>query len=179
MSIRAQASCQPTLRAVLSIVIAALSLIASPASGRAQPLQLPTGKVVLTVSGAISRTNAGGVANFDMKMLEALPNTTVTTATAWTDGPQTFDGVKLIDLLTYLRAKNMSVMAYALNDYSVAIPEEDLHATTVLIAYRRNGQYMSIASKGPLWIIYPDSLGSKDVQSRMIWQLRTLEVGPE
>ena len=111
--------------------------------------------------------------------LEALPKTTVTTATAWNDGPQTFDGVKLIDLLTYLRAKNMSVMAYALNDYSVGIPQEDVLATTVLVAYRHNGQYMSIANKGPLWIIYPDSLGSKDIQSKMIWQLRTLEVGPE
>ena len=166
-------------RTSIAILLVALSVTTSSAAAGMQALGRPTGNVVLEVTGAIARTNADGEARFDMAMLEALPKVTITTETAWTDGPQSFDGVKLLDLLNYLQAKNLSVTAYALNDYSVRIPKEDLATTQVLVAYRQNGQYMSIANKGPLWIIYPDSLGSKEIQSKMIWQLRSLQVDPE
>ncbi|MET1027479.1 MAG: molybdopterin-dependent oxidoreductase [Dongiaceae bacterium] len=167
-------------RTFVAIVLATWSVTTtSSAFAGMQALAQPTGNVVLEVTGAIARTNADGAAKFDMAMLEALPKTTMTTETAWTDGPQTFDGVKLLDLLTYLQAKNFSTTAYALNDYTVGIPKEDLATIPVLVAYRQNGQPMSIANKGPLWIIYPDSLGSKETQSKMIWQLRSLQVGSE
>ena len=40
---------------------------------RVQALEPPTGRVVLTIEGAIAHTNQGSKAQFDMEMLERLP----------------------------------------------------------------------------------------------------------
>ena len=44
-----------------------------------QALEAPTGRVVLTVEGAITHTNQGSKAQFDMEMLERLPQHRTTT----------------------------------------------------------------------------------------------------
>src|SRR5262249_17046669 len=138
-----------------------------------------TGPVILVVRGAIAHLNSGTSARFDLAMLEALPKTSVTTETAWTNGQQTFEGVSLAELMHFVGAAHRPLTTYALNDYRVQIPAADVKDSGAIIAYRQNGQYMSIADKGPLWIIYPNSLDSKDVQSKMIWQLKAIEVAPQ
>ena len=56
----------------------------------AADLPAPTGPVILTVSGAISNTNAGDTAEMDLEMLRALESRAFTTTTIWT--------VSLIDM---------------------------------------------------------------------------------
>lgn len=46
------------------------------AASNAQALEPPTGPVILTIDGAITQTNRGPPAQFDMKMLEKLPQHT-------------------------------------------------------------------------------------------------------
>ena len=166
-----------TLTAALTV---ALLAVASSAPADTPNLSAPTGDVVMTVSGAIAQTNAGDTAQFDMEMLEALPSVEFTTATIWTDGPQTFRGVPLNVFLDAIEADGETISARAINDYAVSIPVSDAVDGGPIIAYRQNGNYMSRREKGPLWVVYPydDSIDyrSEVVYSRSIWQLDRITV---
>ncbi|MBA85574.1 molybdopterin-dependent oxidoreductase [Thalassobius sp. S69A] len=143
-------------------------------------LATPEGKVVLTVSGTISETNAGDTAQFDMAMLRALPAQEITTSTIWTAGDQTFVGVALKDLAQAVGAEGAILRSYAINDYSVDIPASDAIEGGPIIAYQLNGAAMSVRDKGPLWIVYPyDSASSyrtEVIYSRSIWQLDRIQI---
>lgn len=160
------------LKALLFLVVTAL-----PVWG--EELAAPKGDVILTVSGAIDTTNADNMAQFDLPMLEALGGKVVETSTIWTDGTQTFQGVPLNVLVERLGFKGNKLRATAINDYAVEIPASDAVEGGPIIAYRLNGETMSVRDKGPLWIIYPydadASFRSEVVYSRSIWQLDRIE----
>jgi len=150
-------------------------------SAYAADLASPSGAVVLDVSGAIGRKNsADGHALFDMEMLKAMPVATVRTATPWFDGVHELTGVRLADLLKQVEASNGTIHAIALNDYMVEIPSADATLDGVIIAYALDGQSMPVRDKGPLWVIYPLSdrpeLNTPEVQSKMIWQLKAMDI---
>lgn len=144
------------------------------------PLPTPTGPVVLSVTGKITRTNADGMANFDMAMLDRLGRKIISTSTPWTDGTQEFGGVLVRDVLDAAGARGETVDAIALNDYSYTIRIKDFRDYPVLIASTLNGEPMRVRDKGPLWIIYPmdqfKELRKPEIEYRMVWQLRTLDV---
>ena len=72
------------------------------------------------------------------------------------------------------------MLATALNDYETRIPVSDFMQFNVLLAIKRNGHYMPVSDKGPLFIVYPyDSnpeLKTQKYYSRSAWQLASLEV---
>ena len=146
---------------------------------RAEDLAAPSGAVVLTVSGAISKPNTGHEAAFDLAMLEALPKKEIRTTTPWTDGVTTFEGFALKDLLGAVGATGETLHAVALNDYATDLPASDAERG-VVIAYKVNGDYISVREKGPLWVIYPfddqPDLKTETIYGRSIWQLTRLEV---
>ena len=150
------------------------------AAGSAQALDAPKGKVVLSVVGMVGQTNADKRADFDMAMLEALPQHSFTTSTPWFKEPRRFTGPLLRDVLTAAGAKGTALRAVALNDYKVEIPVDDAMKFKVVMATRLDGQPMPLREKGPLFIIYPydesADLRSERFYSRSAWQLRTLEV---
>lgn len=166
------------LRLIISILAAAFLARAVPA----QTLDTPSGEIVLTITGDIGLTNAEGSAVFDRAMLEAMGPVEFTTKTTWTDGPQVFTGVLLLDLLALLGVADGTLRATAINDYSVDIPVSDAVEGGPIVAYLLNGQPMSVRDKGPLWIVYPyDSqieYRSEVIYSRSIWQLDRMEVRP-
>lgn len=142
-------------------------------------LRAPEGPVVLTVSGAISTTNGDKVALFDRDMLQDLPRTDFSTTTIWTDGAHVFSGVPLRALVDALDAQGDTIIATAINNYSVEIPVASLTEMPI-IADLMDGEEMSVRGKGPLWIVYPydlsDEFRTEVVYSRSIWQLDRLEV---
>jgi hypothetical protein len=145
----------------------------------ADPLQVPTGPVLLTVSGAIEQTNAPGEARFDREMLRALGVATVRTTTPWTDGVKTFEGVSLKAVLDRVGAHGPALHASALNDYQVTIPAEDL-SYGLLLAMSIDGETLSRRDKGPLWVIYPREgfgvIQNYRTEARSIWQLYRIRV---
>jgi len=156
------------------------AFMASPAMA-AGPLAEPTGEVLLTITGEIANTNAGeDVAEFDLAMLEALPATEYTTETIWTEGEHVFRGVTLGELINAVGAEGSSISAIAINDYAIDIPMSDATDGSALVAYRLDGETMSIREKGPLWIVYPYSSDPKYraeiIYARSIWQLKELEI---
>lgn len=155
-------------------------LAASAALAQQQPLPAPGGRVILTVSGRIGVTNEGTSARFDRAMLEEIGMASFTTATPWYDGPVTFEGVPMAKLLQRLGAQGEMVQAIALNDYSTEIPIGDFAQYNVLLALKREGNYLTIRDKGPLFIVYPydsdPALKSPRYYGRSAWQVARLVV---
>lgn len=159
-----------------------LGLMLSPwgaaSAAEAGNLPVPTGEIILTVSGRISNTNGAGVANFDRTMLESLGMHTLHTTTTWTDGVKRFDGVLARDLLDLVGAEGQSVVATALNDYVVRIPAADFKEFDVLLAMQMDGQQLLTRDKGPIWIVYPrdehPELQDPRYDHRWVWQLREI-----
>jgi hypothetical protein len=154
----------------------ALVVVPSPAFA----VDPPAGKIVLSVTGNVSRPNVGARADFDMVMLEKLPQQTFTTNTPWYPEPRTFTGPLLRDVLAAAGAKGLLLRAGALNDYKTDIPAGDAERYDMIVARLLDGKPMLTREKGPLFIIYPfdtsADLRSAQYFARSAWQLRTLDV---
>jgi hypothetical protein len=161
----------------LSIVTGGLLAAAAVAAGS---LAMPTDKPILTISGKISVTNKDGTAQFDRAMLEALGMVSFTTKTPWYPDAVTFEGVPLAKLLDAVGANGERLIAVALNDYAAELPIKDIRDTGVILALKRDGAYMPVRDKGPLFIVYPfddhPELKSQTYYSRSVWQVARLEV---
>lgn len=146
----------------------------------ADPLPSPTEKPILTIAGNISTANKNGEAQFDRPMLESLGLLTVETTTPWYTGPVKFEGVSLDKLMKLVGASGERAVVVALNDYSSEIPMADFAKYNVILALKRNGEYMPVKDKGPLFVIYPfDSvpeLKSQTYYGRAVWQVAKIIV---
>lgn len=172
----ADASMTPNRRTWLRRA-AALCLL--PAA-RVQALDKPAGPVVLTVSGRVRVPNDGAAAQFDMAMLERLPQAGFTTRTPWYAQARKFTGPLLRDVLAAAGADGQVLRAVALNQYWVEIPADDAARHDVIVARLMDDRPMPVRDKGPLFIIYPfdaqPELRNPVYYSRSAWQLRTIEV---
>ena len=163
---------------------ALLLAAAAPTASASAPLaglEVPTGGVMLTVTGHITVTNADGRAEFDRAMLEDLGLSTLRTWTPWTEGEPEFSGVLARTLMARVGAEGTTVLARALNDYEITIPLSDFERYPVLIAMAMDGERLRTRDKGPLWVIYPWSdypeLDDRVTRQKAIWQLESLHVG--
>jgi hypothetical protein len=88
--------------------------------------------------------------------------------------------VPLGRLLDRLGASGSRLIAVALNDYSAELPIDDIRKHDVLLALKRNGEYMPVQNKGPIFIVYNfDSnpeLKNQKFYSRSVWHIAKLEV---
>jgi len=160
-----------------------LSLAANAAmvgSAWATGLGIAPAKPILTVSGKIAVSNKDGAAVFDRSMLESLGTVSFKTSTPWFSNPVTFEGVPMAKLMEEVGATGERVAVVALNDYTSEVPIEDFAKHGVILALKRDGEYMPVRDKGPLFIVYPfDSnpeLKSQKYYSRSVWQVKRIEV---
>ena len=150
-------------------------------AGAAGALDMPTGPVVLSLRGAgIAGANIEGRADFDMPMLERLPQQSIQTGTPWYSGPRKFTGPLLRDVLAAAGAKAGAMRLVALNDYRVQVPMEDALEHGMILARLLDDKPMSVRDKGPLFAMYPfgaqPALRNAVYFSRCIWQLRSIEL---
>lgn len=143
-------------------------------------LDAPKERPILAISGKIAEKNAGDVARFDMKMIEALPQHTFTTSTPWFDKPVKFTGPLLADVLAAVKASGTSISAVAINDYKITIPVADAAKFKVIVARLIDDKPIPVREKGPLFVVYPfDSsvdLRTSTYYERSIWQLKALDI---
>jgi hypothetical protein len=146
----------------------------------AQALEMPSGPVVLTLTGRVRNANDGDRAQFDMAMLESLPQTSFVTRTPWYARARRFSGPLLRDVLAAAGAQGSVLRLSALNDYRVDMPFEDTQRHDVILARLLDDRPMAVRDKGPLLVIYPfdayPELRSTVYYSRSAWQLRTIEI---
>lgn len=147
---------------------------------KASDVAVPSGDVILTISGDIDASNVDGALVFDANTLSALGTVSIETSTIWTEGVNTFEGVPLKTLVDLVGAESGRLLASAINDYTVEVPVSDAIENGPIVAYLFNGEPMSVRDKGPLWIIYPYDQNadyrSEVTYSRSIWQLDRIEV---
>jgi len=166
----------PLFRHLPSLAIA-FTLARASAAHALEPAQ---GKVILTISGKLANKNTPTSAEFDLAMLEKLPQRNFSTMTPWDTKPIKFTGPLLRDLLALAKAQGRTLKASALNDYQTSIPFDDATKYDVILAHRMNGEPIPVKTKGPLFIVYPyDS--KKELQStvfyeRSAWQLKSITV---
>ena len=169
-----------TRRRFATVFLAGAAISPSMPSYHAYALPMPAGKPILTVSGAITISNERGEAIFDRAMLEGLGLDQITTTTPWNSGPVRFEGVPLKSLMQMLGATGSFVIAYALNDFTTKIPISDFKRFHPILALKRNGEYMPVRDKGPLFIVYPfdsnQELKQQIYYNRSAWQIARLLV---
>lgn len=149
-------------------------------SAGAPPASFAAGEpVILTVTGLIADTRAGGV-DFTLADLERVGITTVETTTPWHEGRPRFEGVLLSRLLATVGATGRTLRVSALNDYVADIPVEDADRYGPILAIRRDGEPLTVRTKGPLFVIYPfdriPELRNEAIYNRSVWQVRRIEV---
>lgn len=167
---------------VARLSLAAVAAISISAAAVAQSLPQPEGNPILRIHGQIGTTNADGAAEFDLAMIEALPQRETLTTTPWYEGVQRFSGPLLADLMAASGAQGSALRIIAINDYAATMPWSDIEAVPVILAVRHNGETMSVRDKGPLFVIYPfdehPELRDEVFFSRSVWQVAAIEVLP-
>lgn len=143
-------------------------------------LAKPDGKVLLVVTGDIGKTNVGSEAHLDRAMLQSIGMKTLKTSNQYEPGVHDFKGVMLKDLLSFLGASGSTLIASALDGYSIEIPVHDADRFPVILAMEKNGKQMTVREKGPIWVVYPidqfKELKDQKYSSRSIWQLNRIDV---
>jgi hypothetical protein len=155
-------------------------MLLAPLATAQGPLAAPADKPILTVSGKIAVTNKDQTAQFDRPMMEALGFATIETATPWYKGRTRFEGVPLAKVLEATGATGQTVSVAALNDYSADLSVEEIRKYNVILAMKRDGEYMTVRDKGPLFVIFPfdsdPALMNQKFYGRSVWQVTRIEV---
>ena len=173
-----------TLQALAGpVLVGLIGVLAGARPARADNQDPARARVLLSVTGAISRTNAADGTrryDFDTEMFDALPTRTVRTGTPWHQGTLAFSGPLLADVLAHVGASGSTLQMTALNDYQVRMPANEVLPHQPILARRVDGAVLSVRDKGPLFLIFPfDDLPQtrNDLfYSRSIWQLKAIEV---
>ena len=149
-------------------------------TARAATLEKPAGTPILTISGTIGVTNVGNTAVFDRPMLEALGMISFRTHTPWYSQPSTFEGVPMTVLMERVQATGVTLTTTSLTDYTAETRMADLARFHAILALKRDGQYLEVRDKGPLFMLFPfDSspeLQSQRFYSQSTWQIASMNI---
>ena len=157
-----------TIRCLAASVVASLFLaFATPTSA---------GDTILVVTGNV----AGAEINLTLAQIEAMGSASIVTTTPWHDGQTTFEGVPMARFLEAVGAQGTTAYVQALNNYNMDIPLSDLIDFDAILAFKTNGDYMSIADKGPLFIVFPyddmEEARNALFYSRSVWQIHAIAI---
>lgn len=151
---------------------AAATLLSTSARSQAGPAR-SSGPALLTVTGAIDRTNRGALDpaldqlmvkqklsfdrafTFDFAALDRLPRQTISPVLEYDEKAHRLSGPALEEVLrTVGAAANASVLLRSIDGYAVRIEAGDLRKYRFIIASRLDGQPMALGGLGPLWAVY-------------------------
>ena len=173
---------EQALRNLVNMMCSVIAAVAIMSSGHTHAENMPPlkGKVLLKVAGDVKHPNTGDEVHLDMAMLQSLPVSSITTHTPWNDELQHFEGVRINVLLDAIGASSRQFIAKGLDGYRFKVSNLDLDRYPIIIAYRQNGQSISVRELGPLRIMmpfddFPELLTQKN-QSRSVWQLICMEL---
>jgi hypothetical protein len=147
-----------------------------------EPVPVPVGPPVLTLSGRIGTTNVDDTLQFDLATLERLGLVEYRVDDRLAEGRvATFRGVLLESVLAVAGPDRGAtrLQAHALNDYEVSIPVRDARSYPVLVASGVDGVRMPVDKYGPIRVMYPYGaygLEPPVADEKLIWQLDRIEV---
>lgn len=193
-------TCRPkllTLSALLGAFAFSVSLL-SPYQGlQAADLEKASGQVILTIAGKVSKTNRPAfsefedgflnyqeksfeaAAEFDLAMLESIGMHKVKISLDAWSSDFTFEGPWLKDVLAAAGAEGRDIAIVALDGFASEISAQDIAAFDWLVGVKRDGRYLSIGQRGPLWVVYrrPDGKApTAEDEQRWPWASFFIEV---
>lgn len=183
-------------------LVAAAGGATLPLAGHAAP-RLPgsKGPVLLTVTGAITRTNRGPfdgaldqmmakhklafdkAHDFDFTALAALPAVTIRPTLEYDRKVHQLKGPLLTTVLRAAGATGSSVLMRAVDGYAPGISLADAQKYRFIVATHLDGRPMALGGLGPLWAVYEadkfPEMAAKPVDQRFAqcpWGLYHVEV---
>lgn len=135
----------------------AYTVVTDPQLQPGQPIPLPAGRPLLTVSGNIQTVNQGNLLVFDLPTLEAIGQVEYTVPDPFKGRDVTYRGVLMRDLIALWQVKeNAQILEIeGLNDYKVDAPLATFVEYPVILAFQADGVYMKVEDKGPGMIVFP------------------------
>jgi hypothetical protein len=142
---------------------------------------------ILTVSGRIGRTNTADhkAYVFSFAELQKLGDAHITSTTRYV-GTAKFDGPLMREIMKAVKAPAdaTEVSVVAIDGYQKSIPLTDFAKWDVVAAHTQNGKRLTVDTKGPLWIMYPNGkdgqsageLLNNESTSKLVWALTGLVV---
>ena len=136
-------------------------------------------EVVLTVTGKHGlETDEKAALTFGT--IRELPSFSFTTKTPWTEGEDNWEGVRLSVLLEHLGTSSSEFLAWADDGYEATFKGVDVEKYPVILAYKKNGEFLSLRDLGPLWIMFPfdqyKELDAQHIYEIAVWQLSRIEI---
>ena len=136
----------------------------------------------LVIKGKIQKTNSADKKTLSLRFadLQALGTQTIESKQDYSPDTQ-FSGTLLKSILKFAQAEPSAkqVVFTGVDGYKVFAPISDFSASDVIIAHTHAGVRMTPQTKGPYWVVYPtvaDPKLSKQAQSKMVWNLQSIEV---
>ncbi|MCA1855804.1 molybdopterin-dependent oxidoreductase [Massilia oculi] len=182
---------------------AALASGALPLASAASP-RPPRGPALLTITGAIGRSNRGPrdpvrdqmmfkqkldftrAFALDFDTVAALPARTIRPTLEYDGKPHALRGPLLVDVLALAGVRTdgaAQVVLRAVDGYAAAVPMARLRAWNYLVATELDGQPMALGGLGPLWAVYDadrvPEMAARPVRERFgncPWALYHIEV---
>ena len=151
-------------------LVSAMVNTAAPSVAQSEP-------IILTIDGKVA---GGHPVNFTRSELIALGTSSITTSTPWNEGTPTFEGVPMSVLLAEVGATGSAAEILALNNYKTSIPVSDFADYPVILALKKDGEFLAVRDKGPLFVVYPfdasSELAADIYYSRAAWQVRKITI---
>ena len=180
----------------MKAIPAAIALFAAlPAA--AEELEPPDGSVMLTVTGKIGHTNRLAfhplrdkfvafhergfkkAAELDREMLESLGMSEAHIEFDGWNGPVTFRGPRLIDVLKKVGWHGAKITTLALDGFGTAISKPQIDAHNWILATRGNGKPFDIGQRGLLWLVFDppgDRPATTEEEGKWPWAIFLIEV---
>lgn len=187
------------------LTTAAFGVVALPSSAFAQQVgKSDRGPVLLTVTGAISRSNRGPfdpaldqmmskhkikfdkARVFDFAAITALPTVSIKPTLEYDSKPHLLSGPLLSDIVKAagaLASDGTKLLLRAIDGYAVVISLAEARKYRFIVATHLDGRPMSLGGLGPLWAVYDadrfTDMSAKPVNERFVlcpWGLYHIDV---
>lgn len=144
------------------------------------PIPAPQGDVVLSISGLVNAAG-GEEITMDLAALEAAGLVDYTVEDPFLHRQVTYRGPLLSELLDLWQVDSAATTLHivALNDYSIEVPIAMARDYPLVFAIMADGEYMSIADRGPAMLVLPYDdfeFERPAADAYWIWQIKSIEV---
>lgn len=159
--------------------------------------QTERGPAMVTIAGAIGKTNRGPVVKFtdaffahhektfpgayvlDRAALLRLKQVSVTAHAVHWPRAHKFKGPLLRDVLALAEPKGKTIIPFALDGYGAEITVEMLDTQRWVLALEADGKPLGLGGRGPAWVVYDTTRTgpiSEDEEAKWVWSVFFIEV---
>lgn len=144
-------------------------------------LPVPTGDVILTVSGKIGTKNGNDNLIMDRDMLESVGQVEYKVTDPFETKDYVYRGPLMSDLLDLWQVSSdaTTLEVTALDDYVVKVPITDLRKYPVIFSLQQDGKYMPVSTRGPAMIVFPYNnfeFNQEIYNDYWAWQIKSIDV---